>query len=1044
MADVTIRFQAQSDRAQKEIGQLRSDVKGLKEQLDQSRGASNRAAEGVDKFGDEAAEASIGVTNLGRQVFKTSEEARKFGGVFQDSAGKIRDANGQFAKTKETVVGLGNGFGGASKNSDILFGSLGKIKGALGVIGFVTATQQLVDFAKGSADAAIQVDAHTKALTVLTGSASLARQELEAIRDLSDEPGLTFNQAIKGAVSLRAIDVDPDTTARILREIGNAAAFSGGPGEFERGLLGLRQIIQRGRISQEELNQLTENIGLASKVIKGFYGTVLAEDIQAHLDANGESVEDFVETILTEFEKLERFPLDAASVKLKNLSNSFFELQAAIGEKFLPVLASGADGLTAFFDALADYIENTDTAKESTDAFREGLEAANTEADKRTPIQNRIEDLKGFITELETAGDKSANFLSFRGEETEAGALLRAYREELALLQGALDGTTSSTEDLVAEETRLETELAAVRDRLSDVNEEISNTDPRALAREKSGLRDEVQKLKDEEAELATKLSLVKSLLETTITPLADFETKTRDLETASVTYKDTLGELHPVITAVRDALDPLSVTADQVETVFRAMDTAVHDTDVEMQALSATAESADEIFQNSTGLVREWNKEWANSKIAIISVKEALDGVKLPIDDITPPTLQIPGLDSPLEKIIEQSNAVNVLKTEVTDLAGSFDALRESTQAAEPSLDTLESKFDAIQTSVDGLPEGVSDFQDTLQLLSDNAPTILSGLFTVLGDLDSRFSGIGKTVGAIGSNDPVGFLASIPGLQQSVQSLLAPLDESDASVQQRVALSVRQDIASSNLSEADKASLLTTIDNFIREITIRYIRSLPEAFANATIAQQTASLTGQGFDFDYDRDLAALQRLGVSFTGFGELFQGSATIDIGSILETLEKLEQIASGGRAGGSAPGKKRRDLAEQPVIDEGEGPVAAAPSAPGVVQQTPETHIQATEAMVTIENLEHAGLDAAATLLNESALALSQAASDHSLAAGAHIEAASAIVAAANQLGAQGGGNFRFTLELPDGAIRDIGNNIIEQQADGRLVPFGAEG
>ena len=86
--------------------------------------------------------------------------------------------------------------------------------------------------------------------------------------------------------------------------------------------------------------------------------------------------------------------------------------------------------------------------------------------------------------------------------------------------------------------------------------------------------------------------------------------------------------------------------------------------------------------------------------------------------------------------------------------------------------------------------------------------------------------------------------------------------------------------------------------------------------------------------------------------------------------------------------------------------------------------------ASEAMMMVENLEHAGLDASAALLNESALALNGA--------------ASAIVAAANQLSAQGVGNFRVVLELPDGAIRDIGNNIIQQQDDGRFVGFGAEG
>lgn len=1008
----------------------------MKKEFNESQGASNRAARGVDKFGDEAAQAVTGVTNLGRQVFKTSEEARRFGGVFQDSAGKIREANEQFAETGETVVGINKGFTGARKNADVLVGSLGTLKGALGVIGFVTATQQLVDFARGSADAAIQVDAHTRALTVLTGSARLAKRELQEIQDLADEPGVTFEQAIKGAVSLRAIDVDEETTARIIRELGNVAAFSGGPGEFERGLLGLRQIIQRGRLSQEELNQLTENLGLASKAIKNFYGTVLAEDIQDHLDANGEGVEDFVETVLTELEKLDRFPYDAASVKVKNLSNSFFEFQAALGEKFLPIIAGGAEGLTAFLDALTDYIENTDLAKESTDAFRDSLKTSNTEAGKRTAIQNRIEDLQGFITELETAGEASANFLRFRGKDTEAGEALKAYREELALLQGALDGITSSTEDLVAEETRLETELAAVRDRLSDVNAEISNTDPRALAREKSGLRDEVQKLKDEETALAEQLSIVKTLLETTLTPLADFETNTRDLGTASSTYKDTLGELPPAITAVRDVLEPLSETAGQVETILRDMDIALHDTDVEMQALSVTAESAGEIFKDSTGLVREWNKEWANSKVAVLSFKETLDGVALPdIPDVTVPDLTLPGVQSPLDAIIEDMNSVqgaaDALQIEVTDAGQSFEDLRTAVTAAEPSLDTLESKFDAIQNSVEGIPKGIQEIAEEIQILSDNAPALFQGLFSVLNTVDSRFSGIQNTANAIASGDPVGFLTSIPGLQQSLQQIFAPIEESDLSVALRRAYSARRQVGqNTDLSPAQRGDILSQLDTFIREVTIRYIHSLPAAFANATIAQQTAAHARQGIDFDYDRDIAALQAQGIQFGNFGEAPGEVESVNLTDLIAALGRIAREAFEARnAGGNGAG---------------EVPVAAAPSAPGVVQQTQASVVQASEAMVAVENLELAALDASAGLLNESALALSRAASAHNLAAEAHTQAATAIVAAANQLGAQGGGNFKFTLELPDGAIRDIGNNIIEQQADGRLVPFGAEG
>ena len=45
---------------------------------------------------------------LGRNIFKTSAEAKRFGGVFLDTHGIIRESNGNFAKTRETIDRLGD------------------------------------------------------------------------------------------------------------------------------------------------------------------------------------------------------------------------------------------------------------------------------------------------------------------------------------------------------------------------------------------------------------------------------------------------------------------------------------------------------------------------------------------------------------------------------------------------------------------------------------------------------------------------------------------------------------------------------------------------------------------------------------------------------------------------------------------------------------------------------------------------------------------------------------------------------------------------
>ena len=114
-------------------------------------------------------------------------------------------------------------------------------------LGFATVAAEVGEFVRQSIRASVQLDSQTRALAVLTGSLREAEAAMRDVQELADLPGLRFEAAIRGTVALRAIGVEAKTTTRILTELGNAAAFSGGEGEFERGLLGFRQLIQRGQ-----------------------------------------------------------------------------------------------------------------------------------------------------------------------------------------------------------------------------------------------------------------------------------------------------------------------------------------------------------------------------------------------------------------------------------------------------------------------------------------------------------------------------------------------------------------------------------------------------------------------------------------------------------------------------------------------------------------------------------------------------------------------------------------------------------------------------
>ena len=98
MADVQIRFRAQGSEAKREINQLTKEIQELRRGMEQTQRTSTEVAQAVDRLGDEAKEAAIGVTSLGRNIFKTSAEAKRFGGVFLDTHGIIRESNGNLRK----------------------------------------------------------------------------------------------------------------------------------------------------------------------------------------------------------------------------------------------------------------------------------------------------------------------------------------------------------------------------------------------------------------------------------------------------------------------------------------------------------------------------------------------------------------------------------------------------------------------------------------------------------------------------------------------------------------------------------------------------------------------------------------------------------------------------------------------------------------------------------------------------------------------------------------------------------------------------------
>lgn len=158
--------------------------------------------------GNEANESAIGVTNLGRSIFRTFCGREKFRGVFQDSRGRLREANGQYAKTNEVIEQLGRtfqrtgrrandldrGFTKASSGAGILTRSVSGLGGTLGALSIAAVTHEIGRFGITSVQTAGRLDQLQRALTNIEDSSESAQVRFQQLRARFTHPSGVFSR----------------------------------------------------------------------------------------------------------------------------------------------------------------------------------------------------------------------------------------------------------------------------------------------------------------------------------------------------------------------------------------------------------------------------------------------------------------------------------------------------------------------------------------------------------------------------------------------------------------------------------------------------------------------------------------------------------------------------------------------------------------------------------------------------------------------------------------------------------------------------------
>ena len=298
-------------REEEKLAQDRLRTERLRQQeVERGLAAEKRAAREREQLIQKEIRAAKEKLNAERRVLKDAITYRKTLIREEEKARK------QTERLSKSTRGFGNSLSFVKANVAALTAELTIFAG--------------IDFARNIIDASVRMEGYRETLKALVGDTEKAERQLSQVLKLAREPGLTADAALQEFVQLTSIDIPLEKTTRLLREFGNALAIAGQT-DLSPALLGLRQIYQRSKLSQEEMNQLTERLGLVSRVLKEEFGSAMAEDIQAALDAAGENIDDFTDRFIAGLEKLPRAPVDTLQRGFDRLAGASFELRAAPG-----------------------------------------------------------------------------------------------------------------------------------------------------------------------------------------------------------------------------------------------------------------------------------------------------------------------------------------------------------------------------------------------------------------------------------------------------------------------------------------------------------------------------------------------------------------------------------------------------------------------------------------------------------------------------------------------------------------------------------------
>jgi len=190
---------------------------------------------------------------------------------------------------------------------------------------------QLVGYVKDATvaifNATKEMDSLKRGMIAVMGSSANAADEMERLKEVAKLPGLGYQEAIRMSTNLQASGMSAKMARDAMMSFGNALATVGkGKAELDGVGIALTQIMSKGKVSAEEINQIAERVPQIRKAMEAAFGTANTEVIQAM----GLSSREFISGVTAELGKLEKVTGGLGN-ESENLSDAWFQLKANIG-----------------------------------------------------------------------------------------------------------------------------------------------------------------------------------------------------------------------------------------------------------------------------------------------------------------------------------------------------------------------------------------------------------------------------------------------------------------------------------------------------------------------------------------------------------------------------------------------------------------------------------------------------------------------------------------------------------------------------------------